>query len=264
MLERRGLKDRDWAVEWEASAQEFLLEKGFSPEMGARPLKRAIDQYVIAPLAATIVERAFPRATSSCSCAATGGRSRPSSSIPTENLAGDPHLPVPERQRNRRSAGDDTRAERIGTELDALHGEHAELARTLTSAQWEDLKSAPRGCAWRLPSFWTRTDRHETLARLALMDRVQAAAATADSLGARLAKGTERTGKYSRELVGRLALQLHLIKEGIRDVLESAPIEVALMVEPAFEKPSENETTRRWCAQVLGCIAHGPTTGTCS
>ena len=60
VLERRGLKDRDWAVEWEASAQEFLLEKGFSPEMGARPLKRAIEQYVIAPLAATIVEQRFP------------------------------------------------------------------------------------------------------------------------------------------------------------------------------------------------------------
>ena len=60
VLERRGLKDRAWAVEWEASALEFLLEKGFSPEMGARPLKRAIEQYVIAPLAATIVERRFP------------------------------------------------------------------------------------------------------------------------------------------------------------------------------------------------------------
>ena len=60
VLERRGLKYREWAVEWEASAQDFLLEKGFSPEMGARPLKRAIDQYLIAPLAATIVERRFP------------------------------------------------------------------------------------------------------------------------------------------------------------------------------------------------------------
>ena len=60
VLERRGLKYRDWAVEWEASAQDFLLEKGFSAEMGARPLKRAIDQYLIAPLAATIVERRFP------------------------------------------------------------------------------------------------------------------------------------------------------------------------------------------------------------
>jgi len=84
------------------------------------------------------------------------------------------------------------------------------------------------------------------------MDRVKAAAATADRLGARLAKGTERTGKYSRELVGRLALQLHLIAEGIRDVMETAPIEVLLVVEPAFERPGDNEVTRRWCRQVHG------------
>src|SRR5262245_11210171 len=60
VLDRRGLKHREWAVEWEESAQEFLLEKGFSPEMGARPLRRAIDQDVVAPLAATIVEQRFP------------------------------------------------------------------------------------------------------------------------------------------------------------------------------------------------------------
>ena len=60
LLDRRGLKDRAWAIEWESSALEFLLEQGFSPEMGARPLKRAIDQYVVAPLAAIIVEKRFP------------------------------------------------------------------------------------------------------------------------------------------------------------------------------------------------------------
>ena len=54
------MKDRAWAIEWESSALEFLLEKGFSPEMGARPLKRAIDQYLVAPLAAIIVEKRFP------------------------------------------------------------------------------------------------------------------------------------------------------------------------------------------------------------
>src|SRR5262249_49406627 len=56
VVERRGLKDRAWAVEWEPSALEFLLQQGFSPDMGARPLSRAIGQHVIAPLAATIVE----------------------------------------------------------------------------------------------------------------------------------------------------------------------------------------------------------------
>ena len=60
MLERRGLRHREWAVEWESSALEFLLDKGFSPAMGARPLKRAIDQHLLAPLAATMVEHRFP------------------------------------------------------------------------------------------------------------------------------------------------------------------------------------------------------------
>mgnify|MGYP003495488364 CR=1 FL=1 len=40
---------------------------------------------------------------------------------------------------------------------------------------------------------------------------------TADALRARLAKGAERSGRSSRELVARLALQLHLLKEGVRD-----------------------------------------------
>jgi ATP-dependent Clp protease ATP-binding subunit ClpC len=65
-------------------------------------------------------------------------------------------------------------------------------------------------------------------------------------------KGTERTGKHSRELVGRLALQLYLMKEGIRDVTEHAPIEVALLVEPAFEKSGDAQATRQWCLRLIG------------
>jgi ATP-dependent Clp protease ATP-binding subunit ClpC len=59
--ERRGLRERAWAVEWESSAIELLLDRGFSREMGARPLKRAIDQLLLAPLAATLVEHRFPQ-----------------------------------------------------------------------------------------------------------------------------------------------------------------------------------------------------------
>lgn len=32
VLERRGLKDRAWAVEWEASALEFLLGRASAPQ----------------------------------------------------------------------------------------------------------------------------------------------------------------------------------------------------------------------------------------
>ena len=83
MLERRGLKDRAWAVEWEASALEFLLEKGFSPEMGARPLKRAIDQYVDRAARRHIVERRFPEGDQFVFVRSDGEPFRPSSSIPT-------------------------------------------------------------------------------------------------------------------------------------------------------------------------------------
>src|SRR6185437_15312158 len=41
-------------------------------------------------------------------------------------------------------------------------------------------------------------------------------------------------------------------KEGIRDVMETAPIEVALVVEPAFERMGDSERTRCWCTQVVG------------
>jgi ATP-dependent Clp protease ATP-binding subunit ClpC len=61
VLQRRGFRSREWAVEWEDSAIEFLLERGFTRDMGARPLRRAIDQHVLAPIAMTIVEHRFPQ-----------------------------------------------------------------------------------------------------------------------------------------------------------------------------------------------------------
>ena len=113
--------------------------------------------------------------------------------------------------------------------------------------------------------FWTRPDRHATLARLALMDRVKAAAATASSLRDRLAKGTERTGKHSRELVGRLALQLHLLKEGIRDVMEARPDRGGARGR-AGVREAERATRRRGAGagSCSTCTAAGRTTGTCS
>jgi len=96
-------------------------------------------------------------------------------------------------------------------------------------------------------------DRHETLAQIALMDRVKAAADTAVSLQARQAKGSERAGKSSRELIQRLALQIHLVKEGIADVVAAAPVEVAVVVEPALARPGlGDDDATAWCAQVLG------------
>ena len=58
---RRGLRRRDWAVELEESAIELLIDRGFSTTLGARPLKRALEQLLLAPLAAAIVDRRCAR-----------------------------------------------------------------------------------------------------------------------------------------------------------------------------------------------------------
>ncbi|MFT7461152.1 MAG: ATP-dependent Clp protease ATP-binding subunit ClpC, partial [Planctomycetota bacterium] len=60
VLQRRGFRQRKWAVEWEDSALSFLMDKGFSETLGARPMKRAIEQYLLAPLAIAIVNHQFP------------------------------------------------------------------------------------------------------------------------------------------------------------------------------------------------------------
>lgn len=253
VLERRGLKDRAWAVEWEASALEFLLEKGFSPEMGARPLKRAIDQYVIAPLAATIVERRVPEGDQFVFFRSDGRAIQAEfvdpdadaapASVPGETEPSGPPPALASMILGPRGTG---------AEAEALAAEHAKLERTLASVEWEELKSR-LAAEMSVDEFWTRAERFATLARLALMDRVAAALGTADALRGRLARRSGRPEHYSRELVSRLALQLYLIQEGISDVFEAAPVEVALVVEPALDTGASNsKATRDWCEKLLG------------
>jgi ATP-dependent Clp protease ATP-binding subunit ClpC len=251
VLERRGFKDREWAVEWEASALEFLLEKGFSPEMGARPLKRAIDQYVIAPLAATIVERRFPEGDQFLFIR-SDGKAIQAEFVDPDSGGGDSGAAA--------TLGDGERvtlpamilgARGTEAEVQSLEEKLAAIMARLESLGWEERK-AQAAARMEEPAFWNDPARFEVLARIALMDRVQAAAGTAQSFRSRLAKAPAPAGKSSRQLIGRLALQLHLIGEGIKDVFEDAPIEAALMVEPALDGGVESgDAAVNWCRQLL-------------
>jgi len=79
------------------------------------------------------------------------------------------------------------------------------------------------------------------------MDRVKAATETANALRGRLARYTLSPRRYSAELSGRLALQLHLVKEGIRDAFDNAPVELALVIEPVFDGAGDRLATLAWC-----------------
>jgi ATP-dependent Clp protease ATP-binding subunit ClpC len=249
LLERRGLKDRAWAIEWESSALEFLLEKGFSPEMGARPLKRAIDQYLVAPLAAIIVEKRFPEGEQFLFVRSDG------EGIQAEFVDPDADVVAAEQSPSVAPAVSPALASMIlapeGTqaEFTALHAEYDSIARTLASGDWENLKES-LSSEMSSADFWSRSDRFNTLARLALMDRVRSATETADALRTRLARGSRRLRPYSAELSGRLALQLHLIKEGIKDAVDDEPIELALTIEPVFDGAGDRQATLTWCRKL--------------
>lgn len=245
VLDRRGFKDREWAVEWETSAVDFLLEKGFSPEMGARPLKRAIDQYLIAPLAATIVEQRFPEGDQFV-FVRSDGRAIKAEFVDPD--ADDGQEPTADFDRNGElpsladmilgPKGTDAELAALSTELDRLD-------EVVSSPDWEARKlalSAPMLDS----AFWSDPRRYVTLSRLALMDRVRSALETAHALRGRLEKGAER-GKSSRELISRLALQLHLVGEGVGDVEEGAAVEIVVVIEPAFDRPGEASASIAWC-----------------
>jgi ATP-dependent Clp protease ATP-binding subunit ClpC len=249
VLERRGLRNREWAVEWEPSALEFLLDKGFSPEMGARPLKRAIDQYLLAPLAATIVEHRAPAGEQFLFVRAAGDAIQvefvdPDVEPEAAVTASANSAPVPASLPALILHPNGTAAER-----EALQRRLEETEARLTSSEWEARKQTLT-IAMQDATFWDRPDRHEVLARYALMDRVRAATAGARSLERRLGRTTTHGGRSSRELVSRLALQLHLIALGIDDASSGAPVEVILSAQPALESGTDSQAARAWAEKL--------------
>ncbi len=53
------LKEQNISLEVTAEAKEFLIEKGFDPVFGARPLKRTIQRFLEDPLASEIISKRF-------------------------------------------------------------------------------------------------------------------------------------------------------------------------------------------------------------
>ena len=243
VLERRGLRNRDWAVEWEPSALEFLLDKGFSPEMGARPLKRAIDQYLLAPLAATLVEGHYPKGDQFLFVRSNG------KALEIEFVDPDAELPAP------LPAAPSGKEESLGgmileprgseEERAALDTAFARLETELAGADWNGAKQEAEAEAGS-EDIWSNPRRHAIFARLAAFDRVREAFATAERLKQRLAR------YLSRELIQRLALQLHLVTAGMEDVEAGAPVDAVIAIEPVLEKGAEQGATLSWCARLDG------------
>jgi ATP-dependent Clp protease ATP-binding subunit ClpC len=247
VLERRGLRHREWAVEWETSALDFLLEKGFSPAMGARPLKRAIDRYLLAPLASTLVEHRFPQGDQFLFVRSDGG------AIQVEFVDPDAPSELPEPSPTPGSAASLSRmmvhANGTAEERTALSAILERVETRLSDPTWIALETGLT-TEMQKPDFWHLPYRIGILSRYALIDRVKAATGTARGLDTRLARSERPGGRYSRDLVSRLAIQLYLIQHGIEDVLLNSPVEIVLAVQPALGSAS-SDASARWSERLL-------------
>jgi hypothetical protein len=100
------------------------------------------------------------------------------------------------------------------------------------------------------PDFWNQPDRRAILSRFEVMDRVKAAANTARGLAARLDRSASASGRYSRDLVARLASQLFVVGHGVEDAITDAPVEVVVSVQPVLGG-GDARAGAQWCGRLL-------------
>ena len=61
VYQREGLLERDLLLEVDEGAIDLLLDRGFDPKYGARPLKRAIEELLVLPLARAVLSADWSR-----------------------------------------------------------------------------------------------------------------------------------------------------------------------------------------------------------
>jgi len=219
VLRRRGFRNRDWAVEWEPSAIDFLLDRGFTPDMGARPLRRAIEEHLLAPLAMTIVENRFPEGDQFLFVRSDGNGIQVEF-IDPDAAAGSAVPPVPGAD-----AADSEPAAELALGRLVLAPRGDEEARRFLVARASALVERMAGAGWRSQKdallesinregFWSTDERFTTLDRMERMDRIAAEAEGLRSLVRRLEAGRAPAAS----IVRGVAQRLHLLAAAMADL----------------------------------------------
>ncbi|HVF66314.1 MAG TPA: AAA family ATPase, partial [Pyrinomonadaceae bacterium] len=256
VLTRRGLRTRQWAVEWDESAIEFLLEKGFTADLGARPLKRAVERYLLAPLALTIVNHQFPEGDQFLFV-------RSSSDGETLDVQFvDPDAPeegadasaVIEGVEAETEEARELRLETVvleprGTpeELRLLQEKYDRVAAQVEDEAWAARKEeALRGM--QSADFWNSSGRFSVLGAIEYMDRIETGLDTARSILARL-RGDRR--RLPPDLVGRVAQQLYLLDSACRGLREGHARDAYVLVTAAREPGTDRARSEAFARRLV-------------
>lgn len=227
VLQRRGFRNRTWAVEWEDSAVEFLLAQGFTPDLGARPLKRAVERYVLAPLSTTIVNHQFPEGEQFLFVRSDG------KGISVEFIdpdAGMRDAEMPE--------GGSLSLQQI-----VLHPQGNQQEYAVCLDCWEQLANYTRSEEWSkqkqelleaaaAEELWNSSERFVRLGRAEYMGRIEAGMETAEAL---LQQFGDSSDSAAALLAGRLAQQLYLLSIAVDDVVLKRPVDAFVLVEAGGE-----------------------------
>jgi ATP-dependent Clp protease ATP-binding subunit ClpB len=85
---RESMAERELSLNLDDEAKEFLVEKGFDPAMGARPLRRAIQRYIEDPLSDAVLRSEMePGSTIEVTKAEVGGPNDGASEVNIEIIA---------------------------------------------------------------------------------------------------------------------------------------------------------------------------------
>ncbi len=238
IAQRRGLRDRPWAVEWDASAVEVILRRGFTREMGARPLRRAVEEHVLAPLARAIVQHQVPEGDQFLLVHSGNGRRIDVDFIDPdigEIRPAGADAPAATAKTLQQVALDPTGAPE---ELRLLRERAAAVAGVVRGPAWSQRKAAALAALGE-PAFWASEDRYATLAVAELIDRAQAGLASADRLLHRLGSTPDPA------LTRRCALRLHVLEAAIAAVAEDAGMDAWVRVSPAGTSAADDDAAGR-------------------
>jgi ATP-dependent Clp protease ATP-binding subunit ClpC len=243
VLERPGLRRRQWAVEWDDSALEFLLSRGFSPTLGARPLKRAIEAHLLAPLAATIAQREFPEGDQFLFVRSSGSRIEVEFVDPDAENGSHSAAAIP----NAVQAGAEFRLASValdgaGTreEVAFLAVRHREMLAMTETQSWSDHKRAGFA-SMSNPAFWSTRERWAILDDFEYRERIETGIAAAGSLLQRLT-GSDPTSRhrYTPRIVQRVAEQLFVIEEALTGLNAGEPHDAWIMISAARDASAES------------------------
>lgn len=255
VLQRRGLRNRDWAVEWDDSAIEFLLDKGFTHDLGARPLKRAIERYLLSSLAMTIVNHQFPAGDQFLFVRSDGKQ------IEVEFVDPNPQDKVADDAQKAAdvvAAHGELELEAIaldaqGTaaEVEFLQDCFDQLVAEVESEDWQAKKNATL-LQTSSRGFWESPGRFEVLGVVEYMDRIEAGLRSSESLLRRIIgrkpdlikSGGKERQRFSADLMRRLAQQIYLLEIACDDLADSRPRDAFLQVESARDaglEPNEQD-----------------------